>query len=75
MPLSNGRREALTGEDAGSVLSPEIGLVLGANALLTRGRQHWTARYGEGWTDLAGSETSRMHGHTLSGTREALPLA
>ena len=47
---------------------------LGADALLTRGRRHCTHRYGEGWADLAGSETSGMHGNTVCGTREALHL-
>ena len=65
----------MTGEGAGRVLSPEIGRFSGADALLTRGRLYWTDRYGEDWTDLAGSETSGMHGHTLRGTREALHLA
>jgi len=73
--LGNGRREALTGERAGRVLSPEIGQLLGADALRTRGRQYCTPRYGEGWADLAGSETSSMHRNTWRGTREALHLA
>ena len=29
-------------------------------------------RYGEGYKDLAGSETSCMHGNFLRGNREAL---
>jgi hypothetical protein len=45
--FGNGVREALTGECAGRVLSPEIGLFLGADALLTRGRQQWGHRYGK----------------------------
>jgi RNA-directed DNA polymerase len=73
--IGNGRHEALTGEDAGRVLSPEIGLVLGANALRTRGRPHRGYRFGEVSTDPAGSETSGMHGNTVSGTREVLHLA
>ena len=32
-------------------------------------------RYGEGYKDLAGPETSCMHGSFLSGNREALFLA
>ena len=75
MALGNGRHEALTGEGAGRVLSPEIGPVLGADALLTRGRPHRGHRFGEVFTDLAGSETSGMHGNTVRGTREALHLA
>jgi len=74
-PIGNGRHEALTGEDAGRVLSPEIGLVLGADALRTRGRLYRGYRFGEVFTDLAGAETSGMHGNTVSGTREALHLA
>ena len=71
----NGRREALTGERAGRVLSPEIGLFLGADALRTRGRLHRKHRFGEVPTDPAGSETPGMHGNIVSGTREALSLA
>ena len=71
----NGASEALTGERAGRVWSPEIGAFSGADALLTRGRQHGPPRYGEGWADLAGSKTPGMHGNTVCGTREALHLA
>jgi hypothetical protein len=70
----NGGSEALTGECAGRVLSPEIGRFLGADALLTRGRQHWADRHGKGWPDLAGSKTPGMHRNTMRGTREALCL-
>jgi len=73
--FGNGAREALTGERAGRVWSPEIGLFLGADALRTRGRQHGSSRYGEGWVDLAGSKTPSMHGNIVCGTREALHLA
>jgi len=73
--IGNGRREALTGERAGRVWSPEIGLFLGADALLTRGRPHRRHRFGEVQADPAGSETPGMHGNTLYGTREALHLA
>jgi hypothetical protein len=73
--FGNGAREALIGERAGRVLSPEIGLFLGADALRTRGRQHGPSRYGEGWVDLAGSKTPGMHGNIVCGTREALHLA
>jgi hypothetical protein len=62
----------LTGEGAGRVLSPEIGRCSGADALRTRGRPHWPDRYGEGWADLAGSQTHGMYRHMLRGTREAL---
>ena len=62
----------MTGEGAGRVWSPEIGRFSGADALLTRGRQYWPGRYGEGWADLAGSKTPGMHRHMLRGTRETL---
>ena len=75
MATGNGRREALTGERAGRVLSPEIGLFLGADALRTRGRLHRKHRSGEVPTDPAGSETPGMHGNIVCGTREALSLA
>jgi hypothetical protein len=71
----NGVREALTGEWTGRVSSPEIGPVLGADALLTRGRRYRQPRFGEGQADPAGSETSSRHRHTVCGTREALHLA
>ena len=71
----NGVGEALTGEDAGRVLSPEIGLVLGADALRTRGRQQRGRRYGKAFPHSAGSETSGMRENTVCGTREALHLA
>jgi len=73
--LGNGRYEALTGEGAGRVWSPEIGLLLGADALLTRGRPQRVRRHGKADTHLAGSETSGMHRNILRGTREALHLA
>jgi hypothetical protein len=73
--IGNGRREALTGERAGRVLSPEIGLLLGADTLLTRGRQQRGRRHGKASPHLAGSETSGMRENTLCGTREALHLA
>jgi hypothetical protein len=71
----NGAREALTGERAGRVLSPAIGLVLGADALRTRGRPHGPSRYGEGGVALAGSKPPGRHGNIVCGTREALHLA
>src|SRR5262249_31070821 len=73
--IGNGRHEALTGEDADRVWSPEIGLVLGADALRTRGRLHRGDRCGEVLTNPAGSETSGMPGNTVRGTREARHLA
>ena len=73
--LGNGVCEALTGERAGRVWSPEIGLFLGADALRTRGRQQRARRYGKAYTHLAGSQTPGMHGNIVGGTREALRLA
>ena len=73
--LGNGVREALTGERAGRVWSPEIGLVLGADALRTRGRPQRARHYGKAYPHLAGSQTPGMHGNIVSGTREALRLA
>ena len=72
--FGNGVREALTGECAGRVSSPEIGLFLGADALRTRGRPQRARHYGKAYTHLAGSQTSSMHGNIVCGTREALCL-
>jgi hypothetical protein len=70
----NGAREALPGERAGRVWSPEMAN-LGADALRTRGRQQRARRYGKAYTHLAGSQTPGMHGNIGCGTREALHLA
>ena len=64
--------EALTGEDAGWVLSPEIDLTPCADAFQVCGRQHFVDRNGKGCKDTAGSQTPCMHGSTLNGNREAL---
>ena len=71
----NGASEALTGERAGRVWSPEIGAFSGADALLTRGRQQRVCHYGKAYTYLAGSQTPGMHRNIVCGTREALHLA
>ena len=72
----NGISEALTGESAGWVLSPEIkDNIPGADMLLIHGRQNCIYRYGEVYTEPAGSETPCMHGNSLHGNREALRLA
>jgi hypothetical protein len=72
----NGISEALTGESAGWVLSPEIKVSIpGADGLHMHGRQNRIYRYGEVYTDPAGSETPCMHGNSLRGNREALRLA
>ncbi len=60
-----GRSEALTGERAGWVLSPERVLNSSADGLHSRGRQHSTSRYGKAGGGSAGSETPCMHGSTL----------
>jgi len=74
--VGNGASEALTGESAGWILSPEIkGHISGADALPLRGRRHCIHRYGEGYADSAGSEAPGMHGKALRGNREALRLA
>jgi len=72
--LGNEVREALTGERAGRVWSPEIGRVLGADALRTRGRPQRARHYGKAYPHLAGSQTPGMHGNIVCGTREALRL-
>ncbi len=74
--IRKGIGEALTGESAGWVLSPEIKVSIpGADGLLMHGRQHRVSRHGEVYTDSAGSETPCMHGNSLRGNREALCLA
>ena len=73
--LGNGVREALAGERAGRVWSPEMAN-LGADALRTRGRPQRGRRDGKASPPLAGSEeTSGMRENTVYGTREALHLA
>jgi hypothetical protein len=73
--VGHGVGAALTGAGAGRVGSPASGLVLGADALRTRGRPHRRRREGEVSTAPAGAATSGRHGNTVRGTREALPLA
>jgi len=68
--------EALTGMGVGQVLSPEIMLSPGADAVEKRGRQQLTARNGESWQYLAGSETlSMLHENNLRENREIPWLA
>jgi hypothetical protein len=55
--------------------SPASGLLLGADALRTRGRPYRRRRAGAGSTARAGAETSGRHGNRRCGTREARPLA
>jgi RNA-directed DNA polymerase len=73
--------EALTGVRTGRVLSREIhapprgGLLRGADAVESDGRQHSGGRKGETSRDPARSETPCMYGRTLPGNREVLSLA
>ncbi len=67
----NGISEALTGGNAGWVLSSEKGgLFSSADGLLTHGRQHLCNRYRKAAQDSAESEAPCMHGHSPHGTRE-----
>lgn len=69
----NTAAEALAGESAGVVLSPEIvSNVPGADRLVISGRQHNARRHGERRRAPAGSETHSMHRSILRGNREAL---
>lgn len=65
--------QALTGERAGWVLSPESSVkqIPGADALLASGRQHWAYRKCKACPNPAGSETPSMHGSSPRGTRES----
>jgi len=72
-----GRGEALTGEDAGRVLSHEIinpwaraRGIRGADAVGGCGRQHRVRRQGQTYADPAGSKTPRTHRITSHGSRE-----
>lgn len=68
--------EALTGVRTGPVLSremqspPQGGPLWGADALVSRGRQHLMRRHGEARMDPARSKTRNMYGNTLRGNRE-----
>jgi len=67
----NCAREALTGESAGWVLSPEIKVSIpGADAVEEGGRQHRVRRYRKARRDPARSETPSMHGGISHGNRE-----
>ena len=74
--VRKGEGEALTGERAGWVLSCEInapprgGLLRGADAVETSGRQNLERRHGEMLWNPARSKTPRMYGCTLLGNRE-----
>jgi RNA-directed DNA polymerase len=62
--------EALTGERAGWVWSPEILIVRDADALMSRGRPRRAIRQCEDRTGLAGSKTPRTHRSDSRGSRE-----
>jgi len=65
-----GAREALTGARAGGLLSREIILVRGADAVSVSGRLYPMPRYGERYGDLARSENLSMHGNISRENRE-----
>jgi hypothetical protein len=68
--------EALAGESAGVVWSPEIGThVPSADRLFALGRQYMARRHGKERNGSAGSKTHCMHRRFLHGNREALRLA
>ena len=67
--------EALAGESAGMVLSPEIGSnVSSADRLFVQGRQHMVRRHGKAHDGSAGSEAHGMYRSNLGGNRETLRL-
>lgn len=64
--------EALTGEHTGRVWSRERGLNGSADPVQLRGRPYRARRYGKRRKDSPRSETPRMCGSSLHGTRESL---
>jgi hypothetical protein len=64
--------EALTGEGAGRVLSPENRLLQSADAVLVCGRQQRLSRYGEGQSHSAWSKAPCTH-RSISQGRRCLP--
>ena len=71
--IRKGGGEALTGERAGQLSSRERTKNSGADAVERSGRPHRTSRQRERRTDLARSQTLRMHGRILHWNREILP--
>jgi hypothetical protein len=67
--IRNGAPQALTGLEAGQVLSPERKL-LSVDVLGERGRQHLCVRQGERAQDSTGSETLSMLRNNLRENRE-----
>ncbi len=63
-------REALAGAHAGWVLSREIRLLQGADAVIPCGKQHPSRRHGKPEGDPARSKTPRTHEIFLRGNRE-----
>jgi hypothetical protein len=71
--MGNCGREALTGGNAGEVLSREIIVqLLGADVVDGSGRQYLSHRQREIRQDPARSKTLGMHPNTSSGSREIL---
>jgi len=68
--VREGSREALTGVRAGRVLSREIPLLRGADAVRRSGRPHPVRRYCETHRDPARSETPCTYGNTSRENRE-----
>lgn len=64
------RSEALTGGSAGELLSREIILVRGADAVSISGRQYSLSRQGERQSSRVRSQNLCMHGHTSRENRE-----
>jgi hypothetical protein len=63
-------REALTGAWAGGLLSREILIVRGADAVSASGRPYLRPRHGKRSGDLARSKNPSMHRHTSRENRE-----
>src|SRR4051794_765833 len=70
--VREGAAEALTGERAGRVLSPENLTLRSADVVLTDGRQQRVSRQREGQPHSAWSKTPRTHRSTSRG-RRSLP--
>jgi len=68
--VREGSREALTGVRTGRVLSREIPLLRGADAVRRSGRPHPVRRYCETLRDPARSETPCTYGNTSRENRE-----
>ena len=73
--VRKGAVEALTGADVGRVLSSEILIVSGADAVASCGRQYRACRQSEMRPGPAESETPRTRRSTSRGSREIPRLA